>query len=107
MEDDDPFPRPITFDRLYAEEKPGYVAEPEPASFEEIQELARPIKMPPLTEDEEENPPALRFAAVPDPALDDPVISDRTKRADEVVSHKFFEDNQSRLLRPWDDVDLS
>lgn len=107
MEDDDPFPRPIKFDRLYAEEKPGYVAEPEPASFEELQELARPIKMPPLTEDEEENPPATRFNAVPDPCLDDAGITDRTKRADEAVSQKFIDDNKSRLLRPWDDVDLT
>jgi hypothetical protein len=107
MEDDDPFPRPITFDHHYAEEKPGYVAEPEPASFEELQELACPIKMPPLTEDEEENPPALRFDAAPDPALDDPVITEQTKRVDEIVTHKFLEDNKSRLLRPWDEVDLS
>ncbi|MDD1689110.1 MAG: hypothetical protein LUQ66_00415 [Methanoregula sp.] len=107
MEDDDPFPRPITFDHLYAEEKPGYVAEPEPASFEEMQELARPIKMPPLTEDEEENPPALRFDAAPNLDLDDPAITDRTKRVDDIVNQKFLEDNKGRLLRPWDDVDLS
>lgn len=107
MEVDDPFPRPITFDRLYAEEKPGQVAEPEPASFEELQELPRPIKMPPLTEDEEEDPPARRFNAVPDPALDDPGITDRTRRVDDVVTQKFLTDNKGRLLRMWDDVDLS
>lgn len=107
MEEDDPFPRVITFDRLFAEERPGEVAEPEPPSFEEIRELPRPIVMPPLAATEEERSPDLRLDAGPDPALDDPAISDSSKSADTYVSTKFLKDNDRKLLRPWDDVDLS
>jgi hypothetical protein len=107
MEEDNPFPRVITFDRLFTEERPGEVAEPEPASFEEIQELPRPIETPPLTAKEEEKTPDVRLDISPDPALDDPAITDRMKSADDYVNTKFLKDNAGKLLRPWDDVDLS
>lgn len=107
MEEDNLFPRVIKFDRLYAEERPGEVAGPEPASCEEIQELPRPIKMSPLTAKEEEKTPDVRLDVTPDPALDDPAITDRTKSADDYVDTKFLKDNAGKLLRLWDDVDLS
>lgn len=107
MEVDDPFPRPVTFRHLFAEEKPGEAADLGPATAEEERELARPVRMPPLTEREEENPPAIRLKAPPDPALDDPAITEQMKRADDVVSRKFIHDHKDRLLRPWDEVDLS
>jgi len=107
MEVDDPFPRVIKFDRLFAEERRGEVAVPEPASFEECQELPRPIKMPPLTAKEEEKTPDVRLDVKPDPALDDPAITDRMKSADDYAGTKFLNENAGKLLRPWDDVDLS
>jgi len=107
MEDDDPFPRVIKFDRLFAEERPGEVAEPEPPSFEEIQELARPVKMPHLTVKEEEKSPDIRLDGIPDPALDDPAITDARKSADNYIDMKFLKEQAGKLLRPWDDVDLS
>lgn len=107
MEDDDPFPRPFTVSRLFAEERPGEAADLGPATAEELRELARPVRMPRLTAREEENPPAVRLEATPDPALDDPAITEQTKRADDVVSQKFLHDHKGRLLRPWDEVELS
>lgn len=107
MEEDNPFPRVIKFDRLFVEEQPGEVAEPEPASFEEIQELPRPIKMQPLTEKEEEKTPDVRLDVKPDPALDDPAITDRMKSADDYVDTKFLKDNAGKVLWPWDNIDLS
>lgn len=107
MEDDNPFPRVVTFDRLFADERPGEVAEPEPASYEELRELARPVSLPPLTEGEEERPPDIRLVIDPDPALDDPAINDGMKNADRSIDAKFLKEKGKTLLRPWDDADLS
>jgi len=107
MEKDNPFPRVITFDRLFAEERPGEVAEPEPASREELRELPQPIRMPPLTAMEEEKFPDVRLDVDPDPALDGPAITNQMKSTDEYVGPKFLKDHAQTLLRSWDDVDLS
>jgi len=107
MEVDNPFPRVITFDRLFAEERRGEVAEPGPASFEECRDLPRPVNLPPLTAKEEEKTPDVHLEINPDPALDDPAITDRMKSADDYVDTKFLNDHARTLLRPWDVVDLS
>jgi hypothetical protein len=107
MEEADPFPRAITFDRLFAEERPGEVAEPAPLSCEDFRELPRPIEMPPLTSGEEERAPDIRLDVEPDPALDDPAVSDGMKSSDRCVEAKFLKERDGKMLRPWDDVDLS
>jgi hypothetical protein len=107
MEEDNPFPRVLKIHRLFAEEQPGEIAEPEPASFEELQELPRSIKMLPLSEKEEEKTPDVQLDFKPDPALDDPVINDRMKSVDDYVDTKFLKDNVGKLLRPWDEVELN
>jgi hypothetical protein len=107
MDEDDPFPRVITFDRLFAEERPGEVAEPEPLSCEDFRELPRPIDMPPLMTGEEEKAPDVRLDADPDPALDDPAVTDGMKSSDRYVDTKLLKDKDRKMLRPWDDVDLS
>jgi hypothetical protein len=107
MEEDDPFPRVITFDRLFTEERPGEVAEPEPASYEESRELARPVMMPPLSATEEEKAPDIRLDSDPDPSLDDPAVTDGMKSSDSYVETKLLKEKDGKLLRPWDDVDLS
>lgn len=107
MEEDHPFPRVITFERLFAEERPGEVVEPEPASGEELRELPRPIAMPPLTAMEEEKFPDVRLDVHPDPILDGPAITDSMKSADDCVGTKFLKDNAQTLLQSWDDADVS
>ncbi len=63
--------------------------------------------MPPLSDDEQPNPPATVLVAEPDEDLDDPAITDGMKSSDDYVSSSFLKLNKEKLLRPWDDIDQS
>jgi hypothetical protein len=92
--------------RLYPEEEPA-VSVSLQLTRDELEEAPRRTKMPPLSDDEQPNPPEKVLDAEPDEALDDPAITDGMKSSDDYVSNAFLKLNKEKLLRPWDDIDRS
>jgi hypothetical protein len=110
MEDEDqdnPPAQVLNVDRLSEEEKNVVRVLHDTPTPEEVEEQARPVLMPPLREDELPIPPDIPLKVRPDEALDDPAITDAMKSSDDYISKAFLKLHKGKLLRPWDDIDLS
>ena len=100
----DPPARVLKVTRLYPEEEPAVAISLE-LTRDELQEAPRRTKMPPLSDDEQPNPPETVLEAEPDEDLDEPAITDGMKSSDDYISSAFLKLNKEKLLRPWDDID--
>jgi hypothetical protein len=97
----------LKVNRLFEEEKNVVRTLHDTPTPEEVEEQARPVLMPPLREDELPIPSDIPLNAQPDEALDDPAITDAMKSSDDYISKAFLKLHKGKLLRPWDDIDLS
>jgi len=110
MEDVDrenPPARVLKAGRLFEEEKDVVRTLHDSPTRDEAEEEARVLLMPPMREDELPIPPDMPLNAQPDEALDDPAITDAMKTSDDYVPKVFLKLHKEKLLRPWDDIDLS
>jgi len=103
---EDPPAQVLIVTRLYPEEEPA-VAVSLQLTRDEREEVPRRTKMPPLSDDEQPNPPEKVLESEPDEDLDDPAITDGMKSSDDYFSNAFLKLNKEKLLRPWDDIGQS
>jgi len=90
--------------RLYPED---VVAVSLQLTRDELQEAPQRVKMPPLSDDEQPNPPEKVLVTDPDEDLDDSGITDGMKSSYDYISSAFLKLNKEKLLRPWDDIGQS